>query len=276
MLAALNPHRPPEPAFVQEPERPEDELDLGGHTAKERELGGREHAAALEQWQEYQRAYAVWCAAPETRGAPAALSVTVRDLEQRGLLQYDRLADQWDLHPVVRAVAFNGLRDPDRENLGQQIIDYFSQRPRNPYEQAETIDDLRDTITVVRTLLQMGRKDEALDALSGGLLSALHFNLEAYPESLSLLRPFFPRDWSAPTEDLIDLGLLANNASIAFSGLGELVSSVELDQVAARSHIKAQEWEEVRNNLNNISIDLSDLNRLALAERVFNAFSPFG
>ena len=126
----------------------------------------------------------------------------MRDLEQRGLLQYERQADRWDLHPVVRAVAFSRLRDQDREHLGQQIIDHFSQRPHNPYEQAETLDDLRDGITIVKTLFQMGRKQEAWDALRGGLIDALHFNVEAYPESLSLLQPFFPHGWSAPAEDL--------------------------------------------------------------------------
>ena len=139
---------------------------------------------------------------PGQRGAAAALAWTVRDLEQRGLLQYDRQADRWDLHPVVRAVASSGLRDQDRDHLGQQIIDHFSQRPRNPYEQAETLEDLQDAITVVRTLIQMGRKREAQRALQGDLINALLFNIEAYPESLSLLRPFFSHDWSAPTEDL--------------------------------------------------------------------------
>ena len=126
----------------------------------------------------------------------------MRDLEQRGLLQYDRQSGRWDLHPVVRAVAFSGLRDQDRDHLGQQIIDHFSQRPHNPYEQAETLEDLRDGITVIRTLFQMGRKQEAWEALQGDLMDALLFNVEAYPESLSLLRPFFSHDWSAPTEGL--------------------------------------------------------------------------
>ena len=161
----------------------------------------------------------------------------MRDLEQRGLLQYDRQAGRWDLHPVVRAVASGGLRDQDRDHLGQQIIDHFSQRPHNPYGQAKTLDDLRDGITIVQTLFQMGRKQEAWDALRSDLMNALLFNMEAYPESLSLLRPFFSHDWSAPAEDLTerDLGALATGAAIALSELGEFMQSAELGQVAVRS-----------------------------------------
>ena len=176
----------------------------------------------MERRREYEQAYAAWQAAPETLGA-AALTATVRDLEQRSLLQYDRQAGRWDLHPVVRAVAFSRLRDQDRDHVGQRIIDHFSQRPHNPYEQAETLDDLHDGITVARTLFQIDRKQEAWDALQDDLINALLFNVEAYPEALSLLRPFFPHGWSAPAEGLNDayIGLLANVASIAFSGLDE-------------------------------------------------------
>ena len=126
ILAALNPHRPPEPG-----------------------------------------------AGPETLAAPAALAATVRDLEQRGLLQYDPQASRWDVHPVVRAVASSRLSVQDRDHLGQQIIEYFSQPPHHSYAQAGTLDDLRDAITIVRTLFQMDRKQEAWDALDGGLMDAL-------------------------------------------------------------------------------------------------------
>ena len=269
ILAAFDPHRPAEPAAVPEPQSPEDDWMWEHLSVRQQDQARREHAAALERRREYERAYAAWQAAPGTTGAAAALAWTVRDLEQRGLLQYDRQADRWDLHPVVRAVASSGLRDQDRDHLGQQIIDHFSQRPRNPYEQAETLEDLQDAITVVRTLIQMGRKREAQRALQGDLINALLFNIEAYPESLSLLRPFFSHDWSAPTEDLgkSDRSMLARGASVAFSGLGEFMQSVELEQVVVRTNVALQEWHTVRGGLINLSEVFRGLNQLALSER---------
>ena len=273
ILAAFNPHRPAEPEAVQEPERPEGSWDWEYLSRKEKARARREHAAALERRREYERAYAAWQAAPETLAAADALSVTVRDLEQRGLLQYEHRAGRWDLHPVVRAVASSRLGDRDRDHLGQQIIDYFSQRPHNRYEQAKTLDDLRDAITVVRTLFQMDRKQEAWYALNE-LLNALLINMEAYPEALSLLRPFFPYDWSAPPEYLTDgnLGLLANSACYALQGLGEFTQCLELLQVSIKIDIATKNWRAMRTTLNNLSAILRFLNRLALSEH-YSLFS---
>jgi Domain of unknown function (DUF4062) len=269
ILAALNPHLPPEPVAVLEPERPEDDWEWEYLEEEEgRERARREYAAALKRRREYERALATWQAAREAPAARAALTATVRDLEQRGLLQYERQNSRWDLHPVVRAVAFGRLRDHDRDRAGQQIIDYFSLRPHNPYQQAETLEDLRDALTVVRTLFQMGRIEEAWDALGEDMVGALLYNVEAYPEILSLLRPFFPHEWSTP-EGLPDyeLNLVVNLASFAFSGLGEFMQANELGKVALKTNVARQNWASVQRDLINLSIFLRDLNRLALYDR---------
>jgi len=269
ILAALNPHRPAEPEAVPEPGRPEDDWMWDLLPEEEQEEARRVHATAVEQRHEYELAYAAWQGAAETLAAAGALTGTVHDLEQRGLLQYDRQAGRWDLHPVVRAVASGGLPDQDRDHFGQQIIDYFSRRPHNPHQQAETLEDLRDGITVVRTLFQMGRKTEAWDALSDDLMDALHFNMEAYPQVLALLRPFFAQGWSAPTEDLAgpELGLLASYASNAFSGLGEFMQSAELCQLSLRAYITTRDWLSARVVVTNLSNCFYSLNKLALCER---------
>jgi hypothetical protein len=244
ILAALNPHLPPEPV------KPEGSW-------------------RQEELREYERAYAARQADRESPAARAALTATVRDLEQRGLLQYEPQTSRWDLHPVVRAVASTRLREHDRDQLGQQIIDHFSQRPHNPYEQAETLEDLRDALTIVRTLFQMGRKQQGWDTLHIDLLNGLLFNMEAYSEAISLLQPFFPHGWSEPSEGLTDhdLGQLANSASFAFFGLGEFMQAAELARAAVNTFVAERNWREVRTNLANLSIILRDLNRLALCER---------
>src|SRR5262249_47235979 len=131
----------------------------------------------------------------ELKAAPRELGKAVRDLERRGLLQYDASAQRYDLHPVVRGVAAGGLEQAERERCGQRVIDHFSRRPHGSYEQAESLNDVRDGLHVVRTFLKMGRYDEVALAYRGDLSNALVFNLEAYIEVLALLAPFFPRGW---------------------------------------------------------------------------------
>ena len=100
------------------------------------------------------------------------------------------------MHPVVRGIAAGGLQAEEKDGYGQRVVDHFSARAHSPYEEAETLDDVRDGLHIVRTLLKMGRYQQACDAYRGDLSQALHFNLEAYAEVLSLLRPFFPQGWA--------------------------------------------------------------------------------
>ena len=117
---------------------------------------------------------------------------TIKDLENRGLLQYDKQAKHYDLHPVVRGVASGRLAQTEKETYGQRVVDHFSSRPHNPYEQAETLEDVSDVLHVVRTLVQMGRFQEADDAYSNDIANTLLYNLEEYAGIVALLRPFFP------------------------------------------------------------------------------------
>ena len=109
---------------------------------------------------------------------------------------------------------------------------------------------------MVRTLVQIGRKQEASNALRGDLVNTLHYSVEAYPEILSLVRPFFTQDWSTPAAGLSesDIGALATEAALAFSALGEHMQAAELDQVAIRAHITTKDWRNVRIDVNNLSV----------------------
>src|SRR5262249_6449726 len=133
-----------------------------------------------------------------------------------------------DLHPVVRGVAAGGLRAEERDQYGQRVVDFFSQQAHSTYEQVEKLEDLRDGLHVVRTLLKMGRFEQACSAYRLGLDSALLFNLEAYAEVLSLLRPFFPRGWDTlpAVVDQESSAYLANDAGIALSRSDEPIEAL--------------------------------------------------
>jgi hypothetical protein len=50
-------------------------------------------------------------------------------------------------------------------------VGHFSTRPHRPYDEAETLDDVRDGLHIVRTLLKMGRDQEVYDAYRGDDIS---------------------------------------------------------------------------------------------------------
>ncbi|MDX1999881.1 MAG: SIR2 family protein, partial [Thermoanaerobaculia bacterium] len=215
-LAAFNPHLPAEPEEVAVPEKPEKQWWWRWDRMSEEEKSRvrEKYEVALGRRREYEEALAAWRASAEVRAAPGRLGETVQELEQRGLLLFDRTAQRYDLHPVVRGVAAGGLQGEERERLGQRVVDHFSSVTHSPWEQAQTLEDLAPGLHVVRTLVKLGRWEEAGEAYRGDLSTSLLSALEDHSEVLALLRPFFPEGWSElPRELAPDLAsYFANDA----------------------------------------------------------------
>lgn len=82
---------------------------------------------------------------------------------------------------------------------------------------------ISEMVSTYRTLLRMGRYEQACHVYRGDLARALLINVEAYAEVLSLLRPFFPQGW-ASLPDAVDhrsRSYLANDAAIALESTDE-------------------------------------------------------
>ncbi|WP_261563144.1 hypothetical protein [Frankia tisae] len=266
-IKALNPHVPAEPASA--PRRPEGGWDWKYLSARKRAARVM-YAAEMKAYQGYLEAHRAWERSPERALVAQRLDRTVADLEKRGLLQVDRGTSRYDLHPVVRSVAAAWLPADDRDRLGQRVIDHFSSRPQNPYEEADTLDDLQNGLTVVRTLLHLGRLPDAYDAYKGDLSHALLYYLEAYNEILALLRPFFTHGWNTPSPDLAELAqsYLANDAGIVLSQLGEYDQALAAKSAGLNIDLDRQDWDNVRIALSNCTWDLYGQNRLAPARRL--------
>lgn len=268
-LLAFNPHLPPAPEVVEEPERPEDGRRWDSMSSVQKRRARRDYAAAVERRRAYEHAVKTRHESAEFLAAPDKLASTVRDLERRGLLQYDGGARRYDLHPVVRGVAAGGLRPEDTERYGQRVVDHFSSQAHGPYVETQTLDDVRPGLHVVRTLLQMGRRQQAVGVYRGELSQALLFNLAATAEILSLLRPFFPQGWAALPAGVNegDGSYLLNDAGLALRHTGAPRESLAAYGVALTSDVERREWQAMRVILANVASALGELNRKASEER---------
>jgi hypothetical protein len=154
----------------------------------------RAYKTDLEKYDAYREALTEW-----HRFVPAWLNDTLADLESRGLLQWDREANTYDLHPVVRGYAVGHLDPGARAEAGQSVATLFATRAEPDYANVASLAELADKLQVVRALNLAGKPSEALDALTDDLHSAL-FRLELHHDLLPLLRPLFPNGWnSAPS-----------------------------------------------------------------------------
>ncbi len=268
-LSAFNPHLPPELEEFPEPVKPKDRFDSPWMSHEQKEQAEKEYAAAARQREECLQGLRDRAQSTEFRTSHRRLAETVRELERRGLLQYDGQAKRHDLHPVVRSVVSGRLRKAETEQLGQRVVDHFSQKAHSPYDQAETLADVADGLHVVRTLLQMGRHQQAFDAYHGELSNALVFNLEADAEVLSLLRPFYPQGWAAePGElDAHSGSHLANYVGASFYATGALEEAVAALTASLQTNLREPGWHGVQAVVQNISTALAPGNQLARMTR---------
>jgi hypothetical protein len=218
-LKAFNPHLPPEPEEVAEPQDPIHHFLWSDWDEKRRAQEKGKYQETLAQRQAYVADLAAWKSDPAVRAAPDKLANTIRDLEKRSLLQYDPNGKRYDLHPVVRGIAAGRMAGDETRKLGQKVVDYFSNQSHDPWVNAETLEDVASGLQVVRVLLHMLRYEEALRVYQGDLAAALRFNLNAYAEIQALLRPFFSNGWDGESVPLraLNLSYVLNEAALSLS-----------------------------------------------------------
>jgi hypothetical protein len=268
-LSALNPHLPPEPEEVEETDDPKSSWQWEQMSDAEKDQAQLEYQAAIKRRNEYEQAVVAWRQSPEFLAAPRKLANTVHDLERRGLLQYDHQTRRHDLHPVVRGIAAGKLRPEEEDGYGQRVVDHFSERAHSPYDEAETLEDVLDGLRIVRTLIGMGRHQEAVDTYRGEITNALFFNVEAYAEVLSLLRPFFPRGWATlpNTINANDALYVANCVGLSLLSVGEVEESLAAFSAVIAEDTRRANWAGLTTILTNVSGSYHSQNRLALQHR---------
>lgn len=268
-LKAFNPHLPPRPDKVCEPEDPTTLPIWNAWSDVEKKRWKEDYREQIEAWQAFQAALAAWKASSAFRDAPVRLDPTVKDLIARGLLQYDRDRRRYDLHPVVRGVVAGQLSGETTGALGQKVVDHFNARSHLPWDQADTLADLEPGLQVVRTLLQMGDFVQAMSAYMGDLSTALLFNLRASTEQLVLLKPFFPAGWDADPVPLFERmhGYILNDVALAIQFTDENCAYRLLER-AITFEIQNIDYYNIQAPLSNFAVMLSRAGKIASATRV--------
>jgi len=300
VLETLNPARPPPPEAVKDPgaldvkgnwraqhlrrqlaeaKTPEQRADLERQIRDHAARLTTRHQAAQQAHAAYQAALASWPQSQPMRDAKRWLDNMLTDLRTRGLLQWDRSSNLFDLHPVVRGYAVGVLDGEARARSGQHVADLFAARAAPAYEEATGLADLANPIQTVRALNLAGKVKEAWDVLNGDLRRALH-RLELHHERLGLMQPLFPDGWSAPPTGVEDVGRVANEGAAALYQTGfrrEAATQVEFAIQAdipsgpnAELSIRLQNHNILSIRLQNHSIMLRDTSDLKGRERLLD------
>ncbi|MGH3902193.1 MAG: HEAT repeat domain-containing protein [Pseudonocardiaceae bacterium] len=103
----------------------------------------------------------------------ADLGRVLTDLEDRGLLGWDRASNHYDLHPVVRGVAWSSL-DPDtRYGIDLRLVRHLGETPEVNDTAVTCVDDLSSTIELYHMLVRLGRLNDAIELLNDRIFEVL-------------------------------------------------------------------------------------------------------
>jgi tetratricopeptide (TPR) repeat protein len=122
------------------------------------------------------------------------LDDALRELEDRGLLGWDRLANRYDLHPIVRGVTWGGLDEDSQQAVYARLHGHFESVPdkHSSWREVESIEDLAPAIELYSTLIGLGRYDDACDLFDDRLDDATLYRLSASRQRIELLEMLFP------------------------------------------------------------------------------------
>jgi hypothetical protein len=190
-------------------------------------------------------------------------------LEERGLVQWDRGHNRYDLHPVVRAYAYGKLED--KEGAYAQVRSYFEALPAEDTEQVQDVADLRRTLELYHALLNGGQPDDALQLFYDRLAAPLREALGAYATMVELLSPLFPQGFDQPpalrTAD--DQAYTASALAAAFWNLGDQARAQRLYVIGNRLYMQERNARNLGGGLGNLGRSLQDAGQLAAAGRVY-------
>lgn len=187
-----------------------------------------------------------------------ALDVTLTELEDRGLIGWDKRANRYDMHPIVRGVVWSRLDDDERRGVYTKLHAHFEAAPMidDPLK-VSGLEDLTPAIELYNTLVGLGRFDDACLVFRDRLSRPMLWRLSASHEQVELLELLFP-------DGLDQLPRLRTPAQQAYT-LNALAQSYELSGQPGNAAPLQRRNIHIRSEMrHDSSFGLSNLSRAVL------------
>ena len=274
-VAALSPFRPIEPARPEEFDPwwlQECEQRLKNPVVEDRSVIEAEirEQQSLQQRLEndrgvYNDAMRFYLQSVDYHEAVPRLVAALQELQRRGLLQWDRTTNRYDMHPVTRGYSFDVLDNVERVDISNRIADHFQQRPADRYVEAKSLSDVQQSIELMRALIRAERWDEATTFWFGEFGDTMLFNLAAYRESEVLLRQINGTAPESPEHFDYDSARCLTDLSIC--SIGRNVEAEKFEKRLTRFYLGQERGASLGRSLQNLAVTYESQGRLALSIR---------
>jgi len=197
------------------------------------------------------------------------LDRALTELEDRGLIGWDREANRYDAHPIVRGVVWRLMGATSQRAVYTALEAYFEPMAVPDEGRVETLADLTPAIERYHTLVGLGRYDDAFVLFRDRLERATLYRLAAHRERIAWLEALFP-DGAASLPALTsegDQARVLNELALSYDASGQPARAVPLYRRADKINEHANRNRETV--LENLGIALSDIGALREAEGTF-------
>jgi tetratricopeptide (TPR) repeat protein len=126
-------------------------------------------------------------------GSAQDLDRALTELEDRGLIGWDREANRYDAHPIVRGVVWQSAGVDNQRAVYSALEAHFEPMATPEWEQVESLSDLTPAIELYHTLIGLGRYEDAFRVFERRLGVATLNRLAAHRERIAWLEQLFPR-----------------------------------------------------------------------------------
>ncbi|HLM57321.1 MAG TPA: DUF4062 domain-containing protein [Pyrinomonadaceae bacterium] len=171
------------------------------------------------------------------------LDKVLTELEDRGLVGWDKRANRYDLHPLVRGVVWSGLSDDARRDVYTSLHAHFEAVPMIEDDlEVNSLEDLTPAIELYNTLIGLGRYDDAGRLFYERVGKAMFYRLSASRQLVELLELLFPDGLeqlprrNSPDGQAFILSTLA--LGYQFSGQPGRAASLYRRNITIRSEVK--------------------------------------
>lgn len=159
------------------------------------------------------------------------------ELIDRGLLSFDASQARFDLHPLVRAYAYDQLTDPIE--VHSQLRNHFATIVASGSEDARTIGDLSPVIELYHHMVKSRCFDDAWQLYDSRLRGPLYYEFCAYEIEVQLLSGLLGADHDIPrVHGTIDQTWVLIYLSMCYERMGQLGAALTCAEQAVNLNRK--------------------------------------
>ena len=121
------------------------------------------------------------------------LDAGLTDLEDRGLLGWDRRSNRYDLHPIVRGVTWHCLDEGEKKDVYGTLRRHFELMPKiDDWRKTTSLDDLQPAVELYYTLIGLKQNDDGYRVFQAQLNEATLWRLSANRQRVAMLECLLP------------------------------------------------------------------------------------